>query len=156
MNEDDVMYNIYLAIVKAIEQKLNLIGSVIEGEARAKILEYDIRDKGDFYQNTGYELDSQDNYCILEVGSGVKHQDYVLGGKEPSWTPIEPLKAWVERKQLSWVDKNNKVLSVDSIAYLIRSKIKREGIPARNVFAEVIKNREEWIYKQLDNIQVTI
>ena len=28
-----------------------------------------------------------------------------LPGKVPSWTPIAPLIAWVERKHLSWTDK---------------------------------------------------
>jgi len=39
------------AIYSALESKLHLIGSVIEGKTRRLILEKGIRDKGDFYQN---------------------------------------------------------------------------------------------------------
>jgi len=49
-----------------------------------------------------------------------------------------------------------KLLTVAEIAYLIRGKIKREGIAARNVFAEVIANREQWIYQQLNSIEVSL
>ncbi len=80
-----------------------------------------------------------------------------LPGKVPSWTPIAPLIAWVERKHLSWTDKETgKALTVAEIAYLIRGKIKREGIAARNVFATVIANREQWIYQQLNDIEVSL
>ena len=94
---------------------------------------------------------------VLRVGSNVKHEPFVLGGKVPSGTPIAPLLAWVERKHLSWTDKETgKALTVSQIAYLIRGKIKREGIAARNVFAQVVANREQWIYNQLNDIEVSI
>jgi len=80
-----------------------------------------------------------------------------LPGKVPSWTPIAPLIAWVERKHLSWTDRETgKALTVAEIAYLIKGKIKREGIAARNVFASVISNREQWIYQQLNDIEVSL
>jgi hypothetical protein len=154
MSEENIMRDIYLAIWKALESRLHLIGSVIEGESRRKILEENIRDKGDFYQNTGYEITKKTSAIILTVGSNVAHEPFVLGGKVPSWTPLHPLKEWVERKRLSWLDKNDKPLNYEQIAYMIRAKIKREGIPARNVFAEVIKNKQAWIYEQLDSMQV--
>lgn len=156
MNEENIMKNIYMAIWKAFESKLHLIGSVLEGETRRKILEQNIRDKGDFYQNTGYDISKKETGIMLTVGSNVPHEPYVLGGKVPSWTPLEPLKGWVERKRLSWTDKKGDRLSIEQMAYMIRSKIKREGIPARNVFAEVIKNKESWIYTQLDSIEVVL
>ncbi|MCD4818659.1 MAG: hypothetical protein K8S23_08195 [Candidatus Cloacimonetes bacterium] len=145
------------AIYRAIESKLHLIGSVIEGSARNLILQQDIKDKGDFFQNTGYAIQFGNSSIDLAVGSNVPHEQYVLGGKVPSWTPIEPLKAWVERKGLAWVDKRSgKLLSIEQMAYMIQAKIKREGIPARNVFVEVIKNKQQWIYNQLDNIRVVL
>ena len=98
---------IYRAIFAAIESRLHLIGSVIDGEARRLILERDIKAEGDFLANTGYEVDVGSSSIDLIVGSNVPHEPYVLGGKVPSWTPIEPLKAWVERKNLSWVDKKS-------------------------------------------------
>ncbi len=145
------------AIFKAIESRLHRIGSVIEGEARRLILQQNIKDKGDFLQNTGYAIQIGSNSIDLAVGSNVPHEQYVLGGKVPSWTPIEPLKAWVERKGLAWVDKKTeKQLSIEQMAFMIRSKIKREGIPERNVFAVVIKNKQQWIYNQLDSIEVVL
>ena len=114
-------------------------------------------DKKDFYQNTGYEVLFGNSGVELIVGSNVKHEQYVLGGKEPSWTPIAPLISWVERKDLKWTDKKTGFqLKVEQIAYMIRAKIKREGIEGRNVFAEVIKNKQEWIYKQLDSIEIAL
>jgi hypothetical protein len=154
---DELMREIYLAIYTALESRLHLIGSVIDAESRKEILAQQIYDKGDFYGNTGYLVETSPDAMILRVGSNVKHEPFVLGGKVPSWTPIAPLIAWVERKHLSWTDKETgKLLTVAEIAYLIRGKIKREGIAARNVFAEVIANREQWIYQQLSSIEVSL
>ncbi len=156
-NLDEIMVEDYRAIFSALESRLHLIGSVIDAESRKEILTQQIYDKGDFYGNTGYLLQTTDTAMILRVGSNVRHEPFVLGGKVPSWTPIAPLIAWVERKSLSWTDKETgKALPVAEIAYLIRGKIKREGIAARNVFASVIANREQWIYQQLNDIEVSL
>ena len=157
MMGDDTMREIYRAIYSALESRLHLIGSVIDADSRKEILAKQIYDKSDFYGNTGYLVQTDPNSMILRVGSNVKHEPFVLGGKVPSWTPIAPLIAWVERKHLSWTDKETgKLLTVAEIAYLIRGKIKREGIDARNVFAQVIANREQWIYQQLNDIEVSL
>jgi hypothetical protein len=154
---DEIMIEVYRAIYSALESRLHLIGSVIDAESRKEILAQQIYDKGDFYGNTGYLVETSPDAMILRVGSNVRHEPFVLGGKVPSWTPIAPLIAWVERKHLSWTDKETgKLLTVAEIAYLIRGKIKREGIAARNVFAEVIANREQWIYQQLNSIEVSL
>jgi len=154
---EDLIIEIYRAIYTALESRLHLIGSTIDAESRKEILAQQIYDKGDFYGNTSYLLQTTDTAMILRVGSNVKHEPFVLGGKVPSWTPIAPLIAWVERKHLSWTDKaTGKALTVAEIAYLIRGKIKREGIAARNVFASVIANREQWIYQQLISIEVSL
>ena len=154
---DELMIEIYRAIYAALESRLHLIGSVLDAESRKEILAQQIYDKGDFYGNTGYLLQTTDSAMILRVGSNVRHEPFVLGGKVPSWTPIAPLIAWVERKHLSWTDKETgKILTRDEIAYLIRGKMKREGITARNVFAAVIANREQWIYQQLSSIEVNL
>ena len=102
---DELMREIYLAIYAALESRLHLIGSVIDSESRKEILAQQIYDKGDFYGNTGYLVETSPDAMILRVGSNVKHEPFVLGGKVPSWTPIAPLIAWVERKHLSWTDK---------------------------------------------------
>ncbi len=154
---EELMIEIYRAIYTALESRLHLIGSVVDAESRREILAQQIYDKGDFYGNTGYLVETSPSAMILRVGSNVKHEPFVLGGKVPSWTPIAPLIAWVERKHLSWTDKETgKALTVAEIAYLIRGKIKREGIAARNVFAQVIANREQWIYQQLNDIEVSL
>ena len=154
---EELMIEIYRAIYTALESRLHLIGSVIDAESRKEILAQQIYDKGDFYGNTGYLLQTTDSAMILRVGSNVRHEPFILGGKVPSWTPIAPLIAWVERKNLSWTDKETgKALTVAEIAYLIRGKIKREGISPRNVFASVIANREQWIYQQLKDIEVSL
>jgi hypothetical protein len=154
---DEIMVEVYRAIYSALESRLHLIGSVIDADSRKEILTQQIYDKGDFYGNTGYVVETNDSGMTLRVGSNVKHEPFVLGGKVPSWTPIAPLKSWVERKGLSWTDKKSgKLLNVEQIAYMIQAKIKREGIAARNVFASVIANREQWIYQQLNSIEVSL
>jgi hypothetical protein len=154
---EELMIEIYRAIYAALESRLHLIGSVIDADSRKEILTQQIYDKGDFYGNTGYTVETNDSGMTLRVGSNVKHEPFVLGGKVPSWTPIAPLKSWVERKGLSWTDKQSgKLLTVEQIAYMIQAKIKREGIAARNVFASVVANREQWIYQQLNDIEVSL
>jgi len=157
MSGDELMTAIYKAILEALESRLHLIGSVLDGDARRLTQERGIYDKGDFYGNLGYILTMEDDGITLHVGSNVKHEPFVLGGKVPSWTPLAPLKAWIERKHLSWQDKKPGLdLTIEQIAYLIRGKIKREGIAERNVIAEVIEKRESWIIQQLDSIQVVL
>lgn len=157
MSPEELMVEIYRAIYAALESRLHLIGSVIDADSRKEILTQQIYDKGDFYGNTGYVVETDDSGMTLRVGSNVRHEPFVLGGKVPSWTPIAPLKSWVERKGLSWTDKKSgKLLTVEQIAYMIQAKIKREGIAARNVFAQVIANREQWIYQQLNSIEVSL
>ncbi len=157
MNE--ITAEIYRAILTALESRLHLIGSVVTADARRDTMNYQpypIYDKGDFYQALGYVLTRQPDGLTLNVGSNVKHEPFVLGGKVPSWTPIAPLKAWVERKNLAWVDKTGAPMSVDSMAYAIQHAIRARGIPARNVHAEVLAKREQWIYSQLDSIEVSL
>lgn len=157
MSPEELMVEIYRAIYAALESRLHLIGSIIDADSRKEILTQQIYDKGDFYGNTGYIVETNDSGMTLRVGSNVRHEPFVLGGKVPSWTPIAPLKSWVERKGLSWTDKKSgKLLTVDQIAHMIQAKIKREGIAARNVFAQVIANREQWIYQQLNSIEVSL
>lgn len=157
MDEAELMRTIYQAIMAALESCLYRIGATVEGEARHLTLEEKIYDQGDFYNNIGYLVAAVQDGLTLTVGSRVRHEPFVLGGKVPSWTPIEPLKAWVERKHLQWVDrKTGAQLTIEQIAYLIRGKIRREGIAARNIFANILDNRESWIFEQLNNLQVTL
>ena len=83
---EELMIEIYRAIYTALESRLHLIGSVIDADSRKEILTQQIYDKGDFYGNTGYLLQTTDTAMILRVGSNVRHEPFVLGGKVPSWT----------------------------------------------------------------------
>ncbi len=161
------LQEIYRAIMDTLTQTVYFIGNRIDVDARREaIREIDhgdysdkyIYDRGDFYNAMSYVVtqEGQDT-VVLRVGSNVKHEPFVLGGKVPSWTPIAPLISWVERKGLAWVDKETgKLLPVKTIAYMIRAAIKQRGIEPRNVYQAVIKNREEWILKQLENMEVKI
>lgn len=152
---DAVMDDIYRALMSELEGVVYRIGSVIDRDARKEILRQKIYDKGDFYDNAGYLVRPIEDGYVLHVGSNVRHEPFVLGGKVPSWTPIKPLIDWVARKSLSWVDKKSgKRLTIEQMAYMIRWKIKEVGIEPRNVYEEIIKNKEEWIYEQLRGIEV--
>ncbi len=164
---DFELQEIYRAIMDTLTQKVYFIGNRIDVDARREaIREIDhggysdryIYDRGDFYNAMSYVVtqEGQDT-VVLRVGSNVKHEPFVLGGKVPSWTPIAPLISWVQRKGLAWVDKETgELLPVKTIAYMIRAAIKQRGIEPRNVYQTVIKNREEWIHKQLENMEVRI
>jgi hypothetical protein len=119
---DEIMTEVYRAIYAALESRLHLIGSVIDAESRKEILAQQIYDKGDFYGNTGYLVETSPDAMILRVGSNARHEPFAItlnplqarssgnpicppSPKVPSWTPIAPLIAWVERKHLSWTDK---------------------------------------------------
>lgn len=164
---DFELQEIYRAIMEVLTRKVHYIGNKLNVEAQREAIRvvdhgsYSgryIYDQGDFYNAMAYVVTQVSHDTVaLRLGSNVKHEPYVLGGKVPSWTPIAPLIAWVERKGLAWVDKDTgEPLSVETMAYMIRGAIKRRGIPARNVYQEVIKNHEEWILKELENMAVTV
>lgn len=153
--KDDLFHEIYQSIVAQLEQRVHLIGNRIVKDAMELAESENIRDRGDFIDSINYIVRSLPDGFLLNVGSRVRHAQYVLGGKVPSWTPIAPLISWVERKGISWVDrKTGKLLSVEQMAYAIRGKIKREGIPARNIFKTVINELDSWITEQIDSIKV--
>ncbi len=146
---NDPWSRIYTEITKALHE----IGSTLVKDAKQIILDKEIKDKGDFYRNTAYIVSGSLNTKMkLQYGSNVAHEPYVLGGKEPSWTPLEPIVGWVERKGLSWTDKQGNLLRAEAIAWMIIRKIKREGIAARNIFADIMKDRESFIINRLKMI----
>lgn len=55
---DAIMIEVYRAIYSALESRLHLIGSVIDADSRKEILTQQIYDKGDFYGNTGYIVET--------------------------------------------------------------------------------------------------
>ena len=75
---DEIMVEVYRAIYSALESRLHLIGSVIDAESRKEILAQQIYDKGDFYGNTGYLLQTTDTAMILRVGSNVRHEPFAI------------------------------------------------------------------------------
>lgn len=141
------------AIMKSLDVNMNRIGGVLDSDARQLIIQRKMVDRGDFLHATGYEVVRTGNYITLRFGSNVSHAPFVLGGKIPSWTPLAPIKSWVERKGLSWVNNDTgKSMTVDQMAWAIIHNIRKEGIKARNVFEEVFRNREQWIYKTLEAV----
>ncbi len=76
---DEIMVEVYRAIYSALESRLHLIGSVIDADSRKEILTQQIHDKGDFYGNTGYIVETSDSGMTLRVGSNVKHEPFVWG-----------------------------------------------------------------------------
>jgi hypothetical protein len=152
----DLLNEVTRAIYAVLESRMHRVGSVLTGEAKEAIIEQNIRDRDDFYRNTEYIVNATANEMTLIVGSNVEHEPFVLGGKVPSWTPFEPIKSWVERKKLNWTDDDGNQLTVKQMAWMIIGKIKREGIEPRNVFAEVVKNHQEWIFDQFTTLDVTL
>jgi len=127
---------------------------MLEGKIAKRISNYKPRaiwDTGEFLNKLTHSVERHGDAIVCKIWSDAPHAMFVLGGKVPSWTPIKPLKAWVERKKLGWIKpKDNTPEAIDranlSMAYAIQRKIKREGIAERNVFAEV--TREEWAWLQ--------
>ncbi|MDD3535171.1 MAG: hypothetical protein PHC50_03380 [Candidatus Cloacimonetes bacterium] len=144
---------IYESLLRVLESRVYLIGSVIARDAARLAEKEGIRDLGDYIDSFHYIVSPLPDGFLLHVGSHVHHAPFIEGGKVPSWTPLAPLIAWVERKQLAWTDKKSgKLLSVVQMACLIRAKIKREGIPARDVFKATIDDLDAWITQQIDSI----
>ena len=154
------MQEIYQAVMAAALQKMHFIGNVLVAKSKRKILTDNIKAEGDFYANTEYRVLQDADKITLHIGSNVPHEPYVLGGKVPSWTPLKPLKAWVERKDLGWTHKAGKhkgeEMTVEDMARAIMFKIKAKGIPERNVFADVIEKEVDWIFAQLDSLEVVL
>ena len=75
---DEIMIEVYRAIYTALESRLHLIGSVIDADSRKEIITQQIYDKGDFYGNTGYLLQTTDTAMILREGSNVKHEPFAI------------------------------------------------------------------------------
>jgi hypothetical protein len=73
---DEIMIEVYRSIYSALESRLHLIGSVIDAESRKEILAQQIYDKGDFYGNTGYVVETDDSGMTLRLGSNVKHEPF--------------------------------------------------------------------------------
>lgn len=137
-------------IMGGYRRKLDYMGNVLMGQVIKEASGRKIRAKGDFINNMSYEVVETPTALILRVGSKVDHAKYVLGGKVPSWTPLEPLLKWIKVRRIVWWDKNRKMEDKE-IAWLISLKHKREGIAARNVVQDVIDKRESWIRKELES-----
>jgi hypothetical protein len=75
---DEIMVEVYRAIYSALESRLHLIGSVIDADSRKEILTQQIYDKGDFYGNTGYVVETDDSGMTLRAGSNVKHEPFAI------------------------------------------------------------------------------
>lgn len=147
MNEFDELAR---EIMGGYRRKLDYMGDLLKGQMIKEASSRKIRAKGDFIKNMSYEVVETPTALILRLGSKVEHAKYVLGGKVPSWTPLEPLMEWIKVRKIVWWDKNRKMEDKE-IAWLISRKHKREGIEPRNIVQDVIDKREGWIRKELES-----
>ena len=83
-------------IVGGYRRKLDYMGDLLKGQMIKEASSRKIRAKGDFIKNMSYEVVETPTALILRLGSKVEHAKYVLGGKVPSWTPLEPLMEWIK------------------------------------------------------------
>ncbi|MCF7911433.1 MAG: hypothetical protein K9M99_02815 [Candidatus Cloacimonetes bacterium] len=139
-------------IVSKYRQRLDKIGLVLRGQLIKMASDRKIRAKGDFINNMSYELVETGEGFVLRLGSNVDHAEYVLGGKEPSGTPFEPLEQWIKDKGIVWY-RGNKEMSTKQMIFLIVRKHKEKGIEARNIVQELIDKREDWILSQLREVK---
>ncbi len=135
-------------IVDGYRKKLDYMGNHLKGQLIKEASKRKIRAKGDFINNMSYEVSETEAGLVLRLGSRVDHAKYVLGGKVPSWTPMEPLMDWIKVRKIVWWEGNRKVKDKE-IAFLIARKHSREGIDARNIVQDVVDSREGWIRRQL-------
>ena len=150
------MMDLETAIRKALRKRLDEIGIVLSDLAHKKAEQQGIRASGKFSDQMQHILVDEQTQMVLFVGSNVEYAPYVLGGKVPSFTPLKPLKEWIEMKKIQWVDNNGKDLSVEQMAFMISAKHSKEGIPERNVLAEVITENKNWIFNKLQSLEFVI
>ena len=141
-------------VTQAYMLRLDKIGLVLQGQMKKEARQQKIWAKGDFVRNMDYEVVQEGNYLGLKLGSNVEHAQYVLGGKIPSWTPIDPIIEWIKTRRIVWYDNNDKKMKPKQMAFLISRKHSRVGIPERNIPAEVIEKRRNWIDKQLNSVEI--
>ena len=146
MNPDDIK--------KKLMEELNYIGNALVGAIQERIQQDKIVAFGDFRDGIESDVKDEGDELVLKIWGSAKHTEYVLGGTFPTWKymPLAPLEAWVEKKRLSWVDQKGDRMSSTQMAAMIRNKIRRDGIPGRNVFRSVLKEKMNWIWKRLDTI----
>lgn len=138
-----------------IMHRLEIIAETIEGKIAHRISNYQpypIYDRGEFLNKLQHRVTEVDDDIVVNIWSDTPHTKYVLGGVVPQWVPIKPLIAWVERKKLSWVDKDNNKLTALQIAHIVQLKIKRKGVKERHVFREILEEEMSWIENQIAKI----
>lgn len=155
--EIDALIDVVIKKIWAELERLTWgIGYEVSAAARKKAMEQKIRAHGDFINAIDPVVTVGTDQITLRVGSNVKHEPFVLGGKVPSWTPLEPLEDWVRVKALAWTDKKTgDAMTVEEMAKLIQLKIHAKGIPARNVFAEVLTEMRPHIITSFSNMRIS-
>lgn len=156
MKIKEINEEIRQAVINSFILKLEKIGTFLEGKIAEEIARIPIYDKGDFANKLTYNVRPTKSTITLKIFSESKHAKYVLGGKVPSWTPKAPLVSWVKRKiskspsfARKFSTKSGELMPIDSIVYLIRSKIRREGIKERNVIQDTVKKYIDYVNNEL-------
>lgn len=135
-------------VLANVERATYRIGIKVSEEAQAKARAF--KDTGAFHDNLDYQVSIKPRGVEIAFIARAKHSPFVLGGKVPSYTPIAPLVAWVERKKLAWLDKKGKPMSSKSMAFIISRKHHSKGIEARNVIQEAFDENRVFIYNEID------
>jgi len=139
-----------------VMERLEAIAEVLEGKIAHRISNYQpypIYYTGEFLNKLQHNVTEDGNDIVMQIWSHTPHAKFVLGGMVPQWVALDPLVKWVERKRLSWVDKQGKKLTAIQMATIIQLKIKRVGVKERNVFREILEEEMSWIEEQLSNIK---
>ncbi len=113
------------------------------------LLDADHFDTGQLIDTLDYHVEISDE----DIVAYLDHQDYlkyIEGGiqpageyQNPGWKAYPFIRRWVESKPLDRVERNGKLPTWDSIAYLVTRKIVDEGIEPDPVLNDILKEMDE-------------
>jgi len=116
-------------------------GFIVEDEARNRAPV----NMGMLKNSITHEVDSSSMPRFVEVGTNLFYAPYVHNGRKPGkMPPVEPLKAWVERKQLK--DEDGEPLS----AWAVAMSIKKKGIKPKPYLTGALEAKQRSVFRQFD------
>jgi len=150
MTEQELWETVSEDVVLRLERVAYLINDKIAERA----IKDNIRDTGQFADSFTYKIDYDAQGYTLLFWNRARHSNYVLGGSQywKKLPALKPILAWVERKKLAWVDDDGNKKTALQMAFMIRSKIFRDGLPERNVFQDVVREEMDWIESELQKV----
>ena len=113
------------------------------------MLDADHFDTGELIDTLAYHIIATDD----EITAYLDHQDYlkyIEGGISPAgeygnpgWKAYPFIRRWVESKPLPRTEKNGKLPTWDSLAYLVTRKIAEKGIEPDPVLNDILREMDE-------------